>query len=98
MERVQTDLRVKDSSLQSTQQSITVSKETFSYLKCLQQTARLWECVYGALELNYGWQTAQEIMEGEYLETIYPVREMIEKYMCASISNNVCSNDEITEI
>ena len=79
-------------------QSITVSKETFAYLKCLQQLDTLWEYVYKALELSYGWKTADELMDDEYCQKNCAIRDMINEYMCISIGERVNCNTGMTEI
>jgi len=79
-------------------QSITVSKETFAYLKCLQQLNTLWMYVYEALELSYGWKTTDRILNEEYHEKSCAVRDMINEYLCISIGENINSRSEITEI
>jgi hypothetical protein len=78
-------------------QQVTVSKQTLAYLKCLQQLSELWECVYEALELSYGYKTAEEIMNG-YHDKSCEIRDMINDYMCVSISEQMSYKGRITKI
>jgi len=78
--------------------TITLSEGTWAYLKCLQQLDTLFACVHEALELNYGWQSADRIMMDEYAVKSGAIRDMINGCMCASIGENINSTSEITEI
>ena len=78
--------------------NLKVSKETFAYLKCLQQLDTLWGFMYEALELNYGWKSTDQIMKDEYLEKSNAIRDMINSYMCVVISENINTAGEITKI
>jgi len=82
----------------SSSKTITVSEDTFAYLECLYQLDVLYECMYNALELNYGWKTADRIMMDEYADKSGAIRDMINEYMCVSIGFNIDSRKEITEI
>ena len=79
-------------------QKLTVSENTYVYLNCLQQLDTLYVCIHEALELNYGWQQTDRIMNNEYHEKSCAIRDMINSYMCASIGENINSRSEITEI
>ena len=79
-------------------QKLTVSETTYAYLKCLQQLDTLFACMYEALELDYGWKAADQIMQDEYSSKSCAIRDMINSYMCVSIGENINSRSEITEI
>ena len=79
-------------------QKLTVSENTYAYLKCLRQLNTLWECIYKALELDYGWESADEIMQEEYHDKSEAIRDIINSYMCTSIYDRMSSIHEITEI
>jgi len=89
---------ISDTDADTERQSITVSKCTFAYLKCLQQLDTLWEYVYKALELSYGWKTADELMDNEYCSKSCAIRDMINEYLCISIDERVNCITGITEI
>lgn len=74
--------------METTEIKLTVSEDTKSYIKCLQKLDELWECVYNALELNYGWKSAEEIMRDEFSGNCNAVRVVVNSYMCASIDNH----------
>jgi hypothetical protein len=54
--------------------------------------------VFEALELYWGSETADTIMNEEYLDKDLVLRAIIEKYLCFSIGCNVNAINEITEI
>jgi len=77
---------------------VTVSKITYAYLKCLQQLDELGNRMHEALELDFGSTTGDKIMQLEYCERSHAMRDLINKYLCISINDNINTESEITEI
>jgi len=102
MEKAPNSLHENNSNLQSRitdeHKSVTVSKETFAYAKCLRHLNELWGLVYYALELSYGMETAEEIISNEYAIKSNAINEMILEYMCITICENAGGNKEFTKI
>ena len=80
---------------ENTGQKLTISNETQAYLKCLQQLRVLYGYVYNALELSYGWERADDIMDKKYNEkSIY---DFIRKYLFVSIDCRLDNKNEFMD-
>lgn len=84
--------------METTDKKLTVSEQTNGYIQCLEKSNELWTSIYSALEKNYGWKTAEEIMDKEYYGVSCAIRKVINKYMCFSIEEHVNCKHEYTEI
>jgi stress-induced morphogen len=76
---------------------ITISKETFAYLKCIQQLDLLYGLISEAIELDYGSQV-DEIINDKFHDKIVAIIDEVNKYMCISINENIGGIKKFTEI
>ena len=79
-------------------ENVKVGKNTYAYLKCIQQSRMLWKCISDAIELNYGSLSVGEIMNKEYHPIAEEIDDFISTFIFVSITENLCNKDKIVEI
>jgi len=77
---------------------MTVSKQTQGFVGCLVSLNNLYSQFGDVVQDMYSGEQADKMLSGEFTVRHNALQKVIEKFMCVSISENIGSGTEITEI
>jgi hypothetical protein len=71
--------------MKNDKKQVTVSAQTLAYIECLRQEQILYECVFTALEMDYGERQTEKIMRDNFYGKSRAIRDFVFEYLCSGI-------------